>query len=107
MTIEYDDSFTLAEGTGVSYYKKINSGKFKVWVTYASGASGTVEPKMAYDADDADGLHPVEMIDGTQLSITANKVFDISGPGFLTFNCTSISGTVTIFVQQAADNCGM
>ncbi|GIW60311.1 MAG: hypothetical protein KatS3mg087_1377 [Patescibacteria group bacterium] len=80
--------------TGQSQTIFLNSGTFKVWVE----VGGTLEatPQLGRKED-----RPVDVVfpDGTT-SVTGDKVFDITGPGYLSFDVTSITGTTEVFVDR-------
>lgn len=75
----------------------------KIIVKYGSGAAGTLVAKMGVDEDNLITVNVPDGSGGYAGSLTADKVFEISGGGVFGFSATSVSGTIEFSVLESSN----
>lgn len=70
----------------------------KVFVKYIGGASGTLTPQTCKRI----GEEINEVLPNGDTTITASTTFIVDGPGLLTFDVDSISGTIKVDTEAVS-----
>lgn len=105
MTTQYQKQFDITpsdlDAADISPWTPLEPGLNKVWVGYAAGASGTVDVLVSYDKNPADATKRFNAeLNGTPVQFTANKMFDLTGPGYIAFKSTDLVGTLEVLLQS-------
>lgn len=74
----------------------------KISINYGAGAAGTITPKYLPKFDSTVQAVSIPAPVSAN-SVTANAAWDMSGPGFIQFVSTGVSGTITIIIDWLKD----
>lgn len=77
----------------------LRRGENRIDVVYKEGASGTITPKISKDPSNPDSLSACTE-DGSELILTESHAFVQTGPGYLGFVSSGVSGTISVFITR-------
>lgn len=105
MAIASGNTITIS-GNGATDRIKLHAGLSKVWFLYGSGATGTLAPTMVRAPDDdgdAEKTAPVKY-QRDDINVTASEILDMTGPGYLGFTASGVSGSIVVVVDHVQQN---
>jgi hypothetical protein len=100
MAIAAGRTTTVSSAT-TSDWVKLKAGTNRIYVSCATWSTTSVSMQVSNDASTA---YPCENSSG-QIVCTANKCFDVDGPGYIRLNCTAYAANaVTLNVTNPIDD---